>query len=125
MRHYLTNSVWLATGDDDSTVRLLEHNGKAIQALPLPDHALQLAQEVLRLAEVLEFAVKLEALNGGGGLETDLGTVWRNRTSSGYRIDLDAEEDSVHVLYAADAARLAFGLRAPLQDKVNETLETL
>lgn len=80
--------------------------------------------EVFRLRTVLNFAAGLERLGGGSGLETDLGTVWRHRGQSGYRVDLDGEDETVDVLTASDAARLAHGLPSSLTDKVQETLET-
>ena len=122
-RHHIDESVWLAE-DEGGEVRLLENNGETVRALSLPSHALQLAQEVMRLKSVLEFAGELERLGGARGLETDLGTAWRLRGQSGYRVDLDGEDEPAIVLTASDAARLAYGLPGSLQDKVNETLET-
>ena len=120
-RHHIDESLWLAE-DEHGEIRLLENDGESVHALSLVPHARLLAQEVMRLRAVLDFAGALERLGGAAGLETDLGTVWRLRGQAGYRVDLDADDESANVLTASDAARLAHGLPCFLAGRVVETL---
>ncbi len=123
-RHHIDESLWLAE-DDDGEIRLLENTGDSIRALSLPEYALQLAQEVMRLRAVIDLAGELERLGPGRGTDVNGATIWRNRGRYGYEISPNREtREGSPVGTASDAARLVHGVRTSLRSKLETSLET-